>query len=75
MPEIVVDNEQAKVILEATEEVLLRDRDGNLLGRITPVLSDEEARIVVEARRRLSSNQPRFTTAEVLDHLNSLESK
>ncbi len=72
MPHIVIDDEQAKVISESTERVEIRDRDGNHLGYVAHGFDDEDLAI---AKDRMASDQPRYTTQEVLDHLRSLEQK
>lgn len=72
MPHIVVDDQQAKVIFEATESVEIRDRRGKHLGYVAHGFTEEDIAI---ARRRIASDEPRYTTQEVLDHLRSLETK
>jgi hypothetical protein len=69
MIQIVLTDEQAKVVAAALEEVSVCDAGGNVLGFLSPVWTEED---VAEAKRRLASNQPRLTTAEVLAHLQSL---
>ncbi len=75
MAELVVNDAQAKIISSATEEILVRDAQGNVLARIPPVLSEDEDAIVKEAKRRLASDQPRYPTAEVLERLDSLDAQ
>jgi hypothetical protein len=70
MPHIVVDNQQAKLISEATGDIEIRDPQGRHLGYVAHGFSDEDIAI---ARRRLESDLPRYSTREVLDHLRSLE--
>lgn len=70
MPHIVVSNEQAKLIVEATEGVEVRDSSGNRLGFVARGFTDEDIAI---AKQRVASDEPRYTTAEVLDHIQSLE--
>jgi hypothetical protein len=72
MPHIIVDDQQAKLISEATGDVEVRDPQGRHLGNVGHGFSDED-RLV--AQQRLASDHPRFTTQEVLDHLRSLERK
>jgi hypothetical protein len=69
---IVLNDEQAKVVAKALEPIQVRDGKGNVLGNISPIWSEED---IKEAKRRLASSQPRYTTSQVLDHLKSLESK
>ncbi len=70
MPHIVVDDQQAKIIAEAAQTVEIRDQKGNRLGYIAHAFTDED---IAVAKRRLQSDEPRFTTREVLSHLRSLE--
>jgi hypothetical protein len=70
MLHIVVDEEQAKIISESSERIEIRDRNGRHLGYVTQGVSEEDIAI---AKERMASDEPRYTTAEVLDHLRSLE--
>jgi hypothetical protein len=72
MPHIVVDDQQAKLISEATESVEIRDPRGICLGYVTQGFTDEDIAI---AKGRLASDEPRYTTQEVLEHLRTLEHK
>ncbi|HZW33280.1 MAG TPA: hypothetical protein VFF52_21360 [Isosphaeraceae bacterium] len=72
MQHIVVDDQQARLISEATEGVEIRDPRGRHLGYVAPGFTDEDLAI---AKQRLASGEPRSTTREVLDHLRSLEQK
>ena len=72
MEHIVVNDQQAKLISESTEGVEIRDARGGHLGYVAHGFSDEDIAI---ARKRMASDEPRFTTREVLDHLQSLERK
>jgi hypothetical protein len=68
MPQVILDDEQAKLLASALKPVEVRDRQGNLLGVIPPVWTEED---IADAKRRLASDEPRYTTAEVLEHLGS----
>ena len=72
MQHIVVDDQQAKLISEATGSVEIRDPRGRHLGYVAHGFSDEDIAI---AQQRLASDEPRYTTQEVLDHLRSREHK
>jgi hypothetical protein len=72
MHHIVVDDQQAKLISEATESVEIRDPRGRHLGYVAHGFTDEDIAI---AKERMASDEPRYTTQEVLDHLQSLERK
>ena len=70
MTQIVLSDDQAKAVQAATGVVEVRDRQGNLLGYVSPPPSDAE---IVEARRRLESDGPWYTTEQVMGRLKSLE--
>jgi hypothetical protein len=66
MLQIILDDEQARLLASALKSVEIRDRQGNLLRVIPPVWTEED---VADAKKRLASDEPRYTTAEVLKHL------
>lgn len=70
MPEIVLDQAQADVVAGSVEPVKVCDPTGEVLGYIDPLWTHAD---IAEAKRRLASDQPRYTTAQVLEHLRSLE--
>ena len=70
MPHIVVDDEQVQIIAAAKESVEVRDRNGKHRGYVTHGFTEEDIGI---AKQRLASDEPRYTTQEVLDHIRSLE--
>ena len=70
MTQIVVSDEQAKIIVEAGAVVEIRDRQGNLLGCVTQGVSEEDVSLALESLR---SDEPRYTTAQALAHLMALE--
>ena len=72
MPYIVVDDEQVKLISEATENVEIRDLRGKHVGFVAHGFTDDDIAI---ARRRSASDEPRYTTQQVLEHLQSLENR
>jgi hypothetical protein len=72
MEHIVVNDQQAKLISEATESIEIRDATGEHLGYVAHGLTDEDIAI---AKQRLASDEPRYSTREVLDHLRSLDRK
>lgn len=69
MAHITIDEQQAKIVLEASDEIEVRDPQGNRLGFVSRSFNAAE---IAEAKRRLASNGPWYTTKEVLDHLRSL---
>ena len=70
MHHIVVDDQQATLISEATESVEIRDQEGRRVGYVAHGFTDED---VTLAKDRLASDEPRHTTQQVLDHLQSLD--
>jgi hypothetical protein len=68
MSHIVLNAEQAKLVASALKPVQVRDAAGNVLGYIPPVWTEED---VADAKRRLASDGPRYTTAQVLEYLRS----
>jgi hypothetical protein len=70
MFEIVLTDEQARVVSSALKPVQVRDRKGNVLGTITPAWTEAD---VAEAKRILATNKTWYTTEQVLSHLRSLE--
>jgi len=72
MPHIVVSDDQARIICAATGNVEIRDEHGNHLGYVAHGFSDEDIAI---AKQRLRSPEPRYTTAEVMQHLKARDAK
>jgi hypothetical protein len=71
MQYIVVDDEQAKLIAEATDTVEIRDRQGKHVGYVGHITEED----IALAKQRAASKGPCYTTQQVIDHLRSLESK
>ena len=70
MVKIVVTEDQAKAIAAAEEGVEIEDAAGNRLGFFARPFTDDDIAI---ARQRAASDEPRRTTQEVIERLNSLE--
>ncbi|MEX2092514.1 MAG: hypothetical protein WD971_07540 [Pirellulales bacterium] len=70
MIKIVLNDEQAKTVEEATGAIELRDPQGRLVGYVSRSPSSQE---IADAKRRLASAGPWYTTQQVLSHLQSLE--
>jgi hypothetical protein len=66
MTQIRLTEEQARTIAQSLEPVQICDDQGNVLGILPPIWRPDD---VAEAKRRLASDQPRHSTAEVLEHL------
>ena len=72
MTHIVVDDEQARIISGSGESIEIRDRNGKHLGYVAHGFTDED---IALAKERMASDEPRYTTQEVLSHIESLEQK
>ncbi len=70
MPELILTEEQAKVVAQAQGTVAVRDTGGRLLGHIEPMLSPEE---IAELNRRAASRGPWYTGAQVQARLRALQ--
>jgi len=70
MAHIVLDEEQSRIVSESQGDVEIRDSSGQPLGYLTHGFTPEE---IAEAKRRAKSDGPWHTTAEVLEHLQSLD--
>lgn len=77
MIRIVLDDEQAKAIIAAKDQVEVCDENGRVLGvidrAIPPARFSEEE--IARAKRNLATPGPRYTTEQVLEHLRSLEKR
>ena len=70
MTQLVVDNNQATSILRATDGVEIVDAQGRVLGYVMrPFFTAKELR---DTEKAILENGPRYTTQQVLNHLNSL---
>jgi len=72
MTEIVLTSDQMHQLASATDDVVIADGKGNVIVRLTPKISEEEAAIIEEAKRRLASDQPMIPSSEVLARLKRL---
>ncbi len=67
---IVPTPEQSRHLEQAKDDIELVDEKGKRLGIVAREIDLEDIRI---ARQRLQSDEPRYTYADVLEHLRSLE--
>jgi hypothetical protein len=74
MVDIVVSDEQARAIREASGGLRVCDPQGRVIFAVAP-RSLEQPDDVDAMRRAIASSQPRYTTQQVLDHLDSLADK
>ncbi|MBI3467801.1 MAG: hypothetical protein HY000_32735 [Planctomycetes bacterium] len=70
MQQITLDKVQSEIIVHAQGKVQIRDHTGKVLGYLSRPFTAEQ---IAEAKRRLASDQPRYTTEQVLAHLRSLD--
>jgi hypothetical protein len=71
MPEIVLTEEQARVLDEAIGIVAVLKPDGVMVG----VLDPKEAALIAEAKRRLATPGPRFTSDQIRHHMAALQAE
>jgi hypothetical protein len=69
MPKIILTDDQVKQFTAAQQPIQLCDSQGHVLGIVPPIWNAEE---VADAERRVGSEEPRSTTAQVLEKLRSL---
>jgi hypothetical protein len=69
MPEIILTEEQARILARATTAVLVRDPNGSPVGSIDP----REAAVIEEAKRRLREGQRGVPGHQVQAHLKTLQ--
>ena len=72
MTEIILTCDQLHQLASATDDVVFADGQGNVIVRLPPRISNDEAAIIEEAKRRLASDQPRIPSSEVLARLKRL---
>jgi hypothetical protein len=70
MADLILSEEQAKIVVQAANPVTVRDSKGNFLGSIAVVWTPAD---IAEAKRRLASGERRFTSQQVQTHLRALE--
>jgi hypothetical protein len=70
MTQIILSEEQARIVSEARELVEILNPRGDVLARIEPPQLLEE---IAEAKRRLASAQPRYSAQQVHARLQALE--
>ena len=69
MTQITLTSDQSQQFASATDGVVFCDVAGNVIARVPPVLSEAESRTIEEAKKRLASDQPRRSSAAVLERL------
>lgn len=77
MAELIVSDEQARMLSKTGGVVVLKDQQGNVVGGayrtgrvdLKKVFTPEQ---IAEAKRRSQSKGPWLTTSQVLEHLRTL---
>jgi hypothetical protein len=72
MLQLVLTDEQAKLVASAFKRIEVCDAAGHVLGFIDPVWTEED---LAEAKKDWETNNVWYTTEQVLAHLRSLEKK
>jgi len=72
MADLVLSDEQTNLVVSTPRPLQVRDSRGDVLGVISPIWTEHD---IAEAKRRISSDEPRYTTAQLLEYLNSLDRK
>jgi hypothetical protein len=70
MTQLILTEEQARIVAQAPGGVEVCDPWGNVMGRLTPPYSAAD---IAEARRRLASDQPRYSADQVRARLEALQ--
>jgi hypothetical protein len=73
MTRLVLTHEQSRLVAESREPIQVCDPQGDVLTTIEPPEFTPEE--IAEAAKAADSNEPRYSTQQVLDHLRSLASK
>jgi uncharacterized protein YmfQ (DUF2313 family) len=68
--EVILTDEQAKIVAQALGPVKVRDARGSILGHIEPKLTPE---MIAELKRRAASPGPFYTGAQVQARLQALQ--
>ena len=63
---IILSSEQVEIVAVAQGDLEVRDSSGKYIGCLTRGFTVEE---IAEAKRRIASNDPRYTTQQVLARL------
>jgi uncharacterized protein YmfQ (DUF2313 family) len=72
MSEVILTEDQARIVVQAGGPVVVRDPSGKELGRIEPKLPPEE---IAELKRRAASPGPWFTGQQVQARLQALQAE
>ncbi len=72
MPQIILTEEQARVLEGTSESVEVRDPHGRILAFLRP-LDPDLVETILECKRRLASSEPRISSEQVQAHLRKLE--
>lgn len=71
MTQVILTDEQARIVASALQPIEFLDSQGTVVRTIQPIWTEED---LADAERRLASDEPRHTTAQVMEFLRRLES-
>ena len=69
---IVLNKQQAELLSRARKTIQVLDQEGRLVGFFEPAPSEAE---IARARASLALQEPEYNTADVLEHMRSLEKR
>ena len=80
MAQLIVTDEQARLISESDTTIPICDGRGRVIGHAVGLAVQTRSAVltsrqIAEAEKRLESDGPWFTTSQVMDHLRRLESE
>ena len=70
MPDLILTEEQAKIVAQSYGPLSVRDSDGKVLGRLEPQLTQE---MIAELKRKAASPGPWYTGEQVQARLQALQ--
>ena len=73
MTEIILTGDQMHQLASTTDDIVIADGHGNVIVCLPPKISEKEAAIIAEAKRRLASDQPRLPFSDVVRRLKERE--
>ena len=70
MAELVLSDEQARIVSQSTKPISVRDGQGRVLGQLEPELTPQ---MIAELKRRLASPGPWYSSEQVESRLKALQ--
>jgi hypothetical protein len=72
MPDLILNEEQAKIVTQTFGPILVRDATGKVLGHVEPKPTPEQ---IAELKRRAASPGPWYTGEQVQARLQALQAE